>query len=121
MKTRQDIDIKQVWEQFHKTHDDQSRNLLIEQYRYIVKYSAERLHSKLPDKVEVDDLISAGTFGLMDAIDAYDPSGKLEDVEKNELIAIAQAKVKEAIAKTEKTIKKLYTLPCPYSFCRIRA
>ncbi|GAI19264.1 unnamed protein product, partial [marine sediment metagenome] len=27
----------------------------------------------MPDKVELDDLISAGTFGLMDAIDAFDP------------------------------------------------
>lgn len=46
----------------------------MENYRYLVRYVAERLHSKLPDKVELDDLISAGTFGLMDAIDAYDPS-----------------------------------------------
>ncbi len=45
----------------------------MENYRHLVKYAAERLHSKLPDKVDVDDLISAGIFGLMDAIDAYDP------------------------------------------------
>jgi len=45
----------------------------MEHYRDLVRYSAERLHSKLPDKVELDDLISAGIFGLMDAIDAYDP------------------------------------------------
>ena len=38
-----------------------------------MRYCAERLHSKLPDKVELDDLISAGIFGLMDAIDAFDP------------------------------------------------
>jgi RNA polymerase sigma factor for flagellar operon FliA len=74
MKTDHQLDINQVWEQFHKTRDDYHRNLLMEHYRDIVKYSAERLHSKLPDKVELDDLISAGIFGLMDAIDAYDPS-----------------------------------------------
>ena len=74
MKTGQQVDISQVWEQFYKNHDDCYRNLLIEQYRHIVKYAAERLHSKLPDKVELDDLISAGIFGLMDAIDAYDPA-----------------------------------------------
>ena len=45
----------------------------MEHYRYLVRYTAERLHTKLPDKVEVDDLISAGNFGLMDAIDAFDP------------------------------------------------
>ena len=73
MKTDQELSIEQVWEQFHKNHDDYYRNLLMENYRNIVRYSAERLHAKLPDKVELDDLISAGIFGLMDAIDAFDP------------------------------------------------
>jgi RNA polymerase sigma factor FliA len=72
-KQRTGVDIEQVWKEFHKNHDDISRNILMEYYHSIVKYSAERLHSKLPDKVEVDDLISAGVFGLMDAIDAFDP------------------------------------------------
>ena len=74
MKTKQQLDIEKVWEQFHKTRDTHSRNLLMERYRYIVKYSADRLYSKLPDKVELDDLVSAGIFGLMDAIDAFDPA-----------------------------------------------
>ena len=74
MKTDQQIMIEQVWEQFHKTREDCYRNLLMEHYRDLVKYCAERLHSKLPDKVELDDLISAGIFGLKDAIDAFDPA-----------------------------------------------
>jgi RNA polymerase sigma factor for flagellar operon FliA len=69
-----ETDIEQVWEQFHKTRSNHHRNVLMEYYRHLVKYSAERLHSKLPGKVELDDLISAGNFGLLDAIDAYDPS-----------------------------------------------
>ncbi len=73
MKTKQKLTIEEIWEQFHKSHDEYSRNLLMEHYRNIVKYSADRLHSKLPDKVELDDLVSAGIFGLMDAIDAFDP------------------------------------------------
>lgn len=73
MKTKQELSIDQIWEQFHKTHEDYFRNLLMEHYRNLVKYCAERLHSKLPDKVEVDDLTSAGIFGLIDAIDAFDP------------------------------------------------
>lgn len=67
------LDISEIWKHFHKEHDERYRNMLLEHYRYLVRYTAERLHSKLPDKVEVDDLISAGNFGLMDAIDAYDP------------------------------------------------
>jgi RNA polymerase sigma factor FliA len=74
VKTEQKLDIEQIWDQFFQTHDEQSRNSLMENYRSLVKYCAERLHSKLPDKVELDDLISAGTFGLMDAIDAFDKS-----------------------------------------------
>lgn len=61
-------------EQLHKTHEDYFRNLLIEHYRDLVKDVAERLHNKLPDKVEVDDLISVGIFGLIDAIDTFDPA-----------------------------------------------
>jgi RNA polymerase sigma factor for flagellar operon FliA len=64
METKQQLDIDQIWEQFHKTHDEHCRNLLLEHYRKLVRYTADRLHSKLPDKFDVDDLISAGTFGL---------------------------------------------------------
>ncbi len=73
-KTDSKLTIEQIWGFFHQTHDDQHRNLLMEHYRDLVRYAAERLHAKLPDKVELDDLISAGMFGLMDAIDAYDPA-----------------------------------------------
>lgn len=74
MKNRQQINIDKIWKQFHKTRDDHYRNLLIEHYKDLVKYCAERLHSKLPDNVDLDDLISAGIFGLMDAIEFFDPS-----------------------------------------------
>jgi len=74
VKTDQQVDIEQVWNQFHKTHSDHSRNLLMKHYTYLVKYAAERLYSKLPDKVELDDLISAGIFGLMDAVNNFDPA-----------------------------------------------
>jgi len=65
--------LENTWENFIQNHDEYSRNLLMEHYRNIVIYNAERLHSKLPDKVELYDLISAGIFGLMDAIDSFDP------------------------------------------------
>ena len=48
------------------------RNRLVENYLPLVKYNGERIWSRLPDGVELDDLISAGVFGLMDAIDAFD-------------------------------------------------
>ena len=73
MKPNPAVEIERTWEHFHKSHEEQYRNTLMEHYRYLVRYTAERLHTKLPGKVELDDLISAGTFGLMDAIDAFDP------------------------------------------------
>ncbi len=63
----------EIWESFFADRNDDTRNRLMENYLPIVKYTAERIYLKLPDKVEVDDLISAGIFGLMDAINAYDP------------------------------------------------
>jgi RNA polymerase sigma factor for flagellar operon FliA len=73
MKTVQIENIEQVWLDFFATGSEYNRNLLMENYLRIVKYTADRIYAKLPDKVELDDLISAGIFGLMDAIDAFDP------------------------------------------------
>ena len=78
MKSNKHIDIHHVWELFHKTHDDHFRNLLMEHYDHLVKSTAKRLHRKLPDNVELDDLISAGNFGLMGAINTYDPGRKIK-------------------------------------------
>ncbi len=61
-----------AWRDFKRTGADAIRNQLIEHYLYLVRYNAERIGSKLPDEVEVDDLMSAGIFGLVDAIDAFD-------------------------------------------------
>jgi len=75
VKTRQEeLTVDQIWERFHETRDDHYRNLLMEYYGDIVRYTAGRVHAKLPGKVELDDLISAGNFGLMDAIEAFDPA-----------------------------------------------
>ena len=73
MKTAQIADIAEVWNAFFELRDEFHRNLLMENYLPLVKYTADRIYAKLPDKVELDDLISAGIFGLMDALDAFDP------------------------------------------------
>jgi RNA polymerase sigma factor for flagellar operon FliA len=66
-------DVEQLWIEFKKDPSNQDlRNRLVEQYLPLVKYNGERIWSRLPEGVELDDLISAGVFGLMDAIDAFD-------------------------------------------------
>jgi DNA-directed RNA polymerase specialized sigma subunit len=62
--------IEEIWVEYKKTGGDELRNILIERYLDIVKYTAERMHMRLPSEVDVEDLMSAGLFGLMDAIDA---------------------------------------------------
>ncbi len=52
---------------------EEIRNGLIERYHPLVRYIAERLLQTLPKSIELDDLISAGLFGLMDAIRGFDP------------------------------------------------
>jgi len=64
--------IQDVWIEYKKTGGEALRNILLEQYLPLVKYNAERIHTKLPDEVDVEDLMSAGIFGLMDAIDGFD-------------------------------------------------
>ena len=70
-----DPEILQLWINFKQDQSDlRLRNRLIEQYYQLVKYNAERVWAKLPEGVDLNDLISAGVFGLMDAILAFDLS-----------------------------------------------
>ncbi|MEC9010191.1 MAG: FliA/WhiG family RNA polymerase sigma factor [Planctomycetota bacterium] len=70
-----DPKVQQLWIDFKQDQTDQHlRNRLIEQYYQLVKYNAERVWAKLPEGVDLNDLISAGVFGLMDAIEAFDLS-----------------------------------------------
>jgi RNA polymerase sigma factor FliA len=66
------VDIQWLWIEYKRTANRDLRNALMEQYLPLVKYTADRISAKLPNEVDVDDLVSAGTFGLIDAIDAFD-------------------------------------------------
>src|SRR4051794_1490078 len=68
-------DVAQIWQAFKADPNSQElRNRLVELYLPLVKYNGERIWARLPEGVELDDLVSAGVFGLMDAIDAFDLS-----------------------------------------------
>lgn len=54
--------------------EERIRNVLMERHLKLVKQTAERLLKTLPNSVELDDLVSAGLFGLLDAIRGFDPS-----------------------------------------------
>ena len=68
-------EILEVWRLYKADRTRKElRNRLVERYLPLVKYNGERIWARLPEGVELDDLISAGVFGLMDAIDAFDLS-----------------------------------------------
>ncbi len=68
-------EITQLWIDYKRDPSNKEyRNRLVENYLPLVRYNGERIWSRLPEGVELDDLISAGVFGLMDAIEAFDLS-----------------------------------------------
>ena len=67
-----DFSTKELWLEYQRTQAEDLRNFLMEKYLHLVRYNAERIYQRLPDEVDIQDLMSAGMFGLMDAIDAFD-------------------------------------------------
>ncbi|MFM8581077.1 MAG: FliA/WhiG family RNA polymerase sigma factor, partial [Planctomycetaceae bacterium] len=64
MVTKVERDITEVWLEYKRNQSDKElRNLLIERYLPLVRFNAERVWQKLPDGVDLNDLISAGVFG----------------------------------------------------------
>ena len=93
-------EIAEVWQQYKKDPSRRElRNRLVENYLPLVKYNGERIWSRLPDGVELDDLISAGVFGLMDAINAFDMSRGVDWVPR--LVRSKASKLNEAVKQLE--------------------
>ena len=51
-----------------------TRDRLVVEYAPLIKYIAQKIAARLPTNIELDDLISSGVIGLMDAIEKYDAS-----------------------------------------------
>ncbi|CAN5723050.1 hypothetical protein BH11PLA1_BH11PLA1_24110 [soil metagenome] len=54
-----------------------ARAALLEHYRPILRAIAARQAARLPPTVDIDDLVSAGTFGLMACLDSFDPAANV--------------------------------------------
>jgi RNA polymerase sigma factor for flagellar operon FliA len=66
-------EIGELWLELQETDSAAIRDTLIENYLYLVRYVAGKMALSVPPSVEIDDLVSAGVVGLMDAIGKYDP------------------------------------------------
>jgi RNA polymerase sigma factor for flagellar operon FliA len=79
------LQTEQIWELYHAARAKKNtaelerlRNSLLERHQPLVRYIAERLLQTLPKSIELDDLMSWGNFGLMDAIRGFEPERNIK-------------------------------------------
>ena len=65
--------VAQLWGEYKQDATHDARERLILHYSPLVKFVAGRVASGLPQSIEQSDLVSYGIFGLIDAIDKFDP------------------------------------------------
>lgn len=75
----------------NKVEHDRWREETIVEYAYLVKQIASRFALRVPSTVFFDELVSAGSLGLIDAVDKFDPSKHVS------LKTYAQYRIKGAI------------------------
>ena len=80
--------VTDLWGSYHGSPTRDARDRLILHYSPLVKYVAGRVAVGLPQNVEQSDLVSYGIFGLIDAIEKFDPARGF----KFETYAIARIK-----------------------------
>ena len=67
-----------LWLKYKETKDVELRNELAEKYLPLVKIVCGRLAISLPPHLDKDDLLSSGFFGLLDAIERFDPTRNIK-------------------------------------------
>lgn len=65
---------EELWEEYKRTSDLRIREVFVYQYAPLVKYVAGKVAMGMPQNIEFDDLVGYGTFGLLDAIEKFNPS-----------------------------------------------
>jgi len=68
----------ELWQKYKNSHDPKIREQLILKYTPYVKYIANRVGMGLPPNVEVEDLYGYGIFGLIDAIEKFEPQRQIQ-------------------------------------------
>lgn len=63
----------ELWRDFKQSGSTELRERLILHYSPLVKYVAGRVGVGLPSNIDQSDLVSYGIFGLIDAIEKFDP------------------------------------------------
>ncbi len=63
-----------LWKKLVKSKDQELRDYFVIKYAPLVKYVAGKISMGMPQNIEFDDLVSYGVFGLIDAINKFDPN-----------------------------------------------
>ena len=63
-----------LWARYAQDHDLAARDALLDQYLGLVHHAAREVAHQIPKPLELDDLVSAGTVGLVQALESFDPS-----------------------------------------------
>ncbi|MGE5397866.1 MAG: FliA/WhiG family RNA polymerase sigma factor [Chitinophagales bacterium] len=71
-------ELASLWQKYKEDMDQAAREELIVHYIYLVKYVAHRLAINLSTMVELDELISCGIEGLIDAVERFDHTRKVK-------------------------------------------
>ncbi|MEN9823325.1 MAG: hypothetical protein RLZ04_1751 [Actinomycetota bacterium] len=71
---RRELGIDQWWQRWFDRRDSAARDRIIVHYSPLVKFVAGRVGAGLPNSVDSGDLVSAGVFGLIDAVEKFDPA-----------------------------------------------
>jgi RNA polymerase sigma factor for flagellar operon FliA len=66
--------IAALWQEYKANNATEARERLILHYAPLVKFVAGRVATGLPQSIEQADLVSYGMFGLIDAIDKFEPA-----------------------------------------------
>jgi len=77
-KKYDETDEQFLWAEYKKGKEPKLREYFIKKYAPLVKYVAGKVAVGMPHNVEFDDLVSYGTFGLLDAIEKYDPAKEVK-------------------------------------------
>jgi len=64
----------ELWKKYKETGSPEARSALLDQYLGLVHYSARELAAKIPQSIELEDLVSAGTLALIQALEGFDVS-----------------------------------------------
>jgi RNA polymerase sigma factor FliA len=74
------------------------QELVLLEHLPVVRFLARRIHERLPQHVEMEDLVSAGVVGLMDAFSKFDPEKKVQ------FRSYAQFRIRGAIIDSLRTL-----------------